>query len=99
MARALLRLTAAAGTPPLVENGRLAPFGAWVRERVASLVLDWPAVGFHRIDVTARGLELLLVAGQHAEPRAQFLAVLRAVERATERSAGRRIWCDLEMIV
>lgn len=98
MARALLRLTAAAGTPPLLENGRLAPFGAWVRERVASLVLDWPAVGFHRIEITTMGLEVILVAGHHADARAQFLAVLRAVERATERGAGRRIWCDLEMI-
>lgn len=80
-------------------NGRLAPFGAWLRERVASLVLDWPAVGFHRIDITPSGLELLVVAGNHADPRAQFLAVLRAVERATERGAGTRLWCDLQMIV
>lgn len=104
MARALLRLTAAAGHPPLRHEGRLAPFGCWLREQVASLVLEWPAVGFHRVEITSHGLELLLVSGSHAEPRAQFLAVLRAVERQTERGAIRsgwsrsRLWCDIEMI-
>jgi hypothetical protein len=104
MARALLRLTVAAGTPPLRLDGRLAPFGCWLREQVASLVPDWPAVGFHRIEITQAGVELLLVAGSHADPRAQFLAVLRAVERRTERGAIRsgwsrsRLWCDVEII-
>ena len=75
----------------------LAPFGRWLRERVASHIPDWPAVGFHRIEITGDGLELLLVAGGHARAEAQFAAVMRAVWRDTTRGAVRCGWTSCEM--
>ena len=108
MRRALLRFTVAADLPPLVrrlpEGAVLAPFGRWLRERVASSIPDWPAVGFHRIEITDAGLELLLVAGGHARAEAQFAAVMRAVWRDTTRAEVRcgwtsaEVWCAAEVV-
>ena len=108
MPRALARFTIAPARPPLVyhlpDGVVLAPFGRWLRERVASAVPDWPAVGFHRIDLTAAGLDLLLVAGRHARAEAQFAAVMRAVWRDTSRGAVRcgwsrgEIWATAEIV-
>lgn len=103
MRRALVRFDIAASLPPLVrrlpEGVVLAPFGRWLRERVASSVPDWPAVGFHRIEITAAGLELLLVAGGHVRSEAQFAAVMRAVWRDTTRGAVRCGWTREEIWV
>lgn len=103
MRRALVRFTIAASSPPLVrrlpEGTVPASFGRWLRERVASSVPDWPAVGFHRIEITAAGLELMLVAGGHARAEAQFAAVMRAVWRDTTRGAVRCGWTRRELWV
>jgi hypothetical protein len=108
MRRALVRLTIAPLMPPLVrrlpQGTVLTPFGRWMRERIASMVPDWPAVGFHRIEMTAAGLELLLVAGGHARAEAQFAAVMHALWRETTRGARRcgwtkdEIWVSAEII-
>jgi hypothetical protein len=101
MPRALVRFTLASASPPLIrrlpEGVVLAPFGRWLRERVASAVPDWPAVGFHRIECTTAGLELLLVAGGHARAEAQCAAVMRAVWRDTTRGAVRCGWSKGEI--
>ena len=103
MRRALVRFTIAPDLPPLIqrlpEATILAPFGRWLRERVASHIPDWPAVGFHRIEITADGLEVLLVAGGHARAEAQFVAVMRAVWRDTTRGAVRCGWTSCELWV
>lgn len=101
MHRGLLRLVIAPGLPPLVEHlpggTVLTPFGCWMRERVASLIPDWPAVGFHRLEITALGLDLHLRAGDHSRATAQFAAVLAAVRRETARAAVRSGWATGEI--
>jgi hypothetical protein len=103
MRRALVRLAIAPHLPPLVrhlpEGEVLAPFGRWLRERVASSIPDWPGVGFHRIEITTAGLELVLVAGGHARAEMQFAAVMRAVWRDTTRGARRCGWTRAEIWV
>ena len=103
MRRVLVRFTLAPTMPPLVEHRAagvvLTPFGRWLRERVASCIPEWPSVGFHRIDLTDDGLELLLLARDHARTGSAFEAVRRKVWRDTSRGAVRCGWTRSEMWV
>ncbi len=81
------------------------PFGRWILERVASATLDWPAVAFHRVELTPTALELVLIAGRHAPARVQFEAVARAMARELEVAARRRwplqeaLWVTVEVVL
>ncbi len=107
MQRGLLRLSIAPDLPALVHRQPggvvLAPLGRWLMERVASQVPDWPQVGFHRLEVTAYGIELLLVAGDRLVAEPVFAAVLEAIRSDTDRAARRagwgtdRLWLDATM--
>lgn len=94
--RALLRLTLAPGSPrAVVRRGDalvVTSFGRWLLERVASVILDWPAVAFHRVELTTAGLELVLIPGCHAPARAQSEAVATALARELDLAARRRRW-------
>jgi hypothetical protein len=87
MSRIVVQLALAAGMPrPL--NGRCPSlFGGWLRERVASMAIDWPAVGFHRIELVADGVRLALQARDATPPEAVGLAVARAVREEVESAA------------
>ena len=94
--RGLLRFTLATGSPPLVVRRRdtltATPFGRWMLERVASAMLDWPALAFHRVELTVAGLEVVLIAGDQAPARAQFEAMATALARELDVAARRRRW-------
>jgi hypothetical protein len=94
--RGLIRLTLMAGSPPLlVRSGDeciATPFGRWMLERVASAMLDWPAVAFHRVEVTEAGLEVLLVTGKHAPAQVACEAVSQALSRELDVAARRGRW-------
>jgi len=87
MSRIVVQLALAAGMPrPL--NGRCPSlFGVWLRERIASIAIDWPAVGFHRIELMADGVRLALQAPAATPPEAVGLAVARAVRVEVESAA------------
>lgn len=94
--RGLVRFTLSTASPPLLVRGGASwlatPFGRWMLERVASAMLDWPAVAFHRVELTASGLELVLIAGEHAPARAQFEAVATAFSRELDLASRRGRW-------
>jgi hypothetical protein len=94
--RGLLRFEVAPGAGALVVWRQAArvptPFGRWLLERVASTMLDWPRIAFHRVEVTTDGLEVALMVDGHAPAKAQFTAVADALARELELSARRRGW-------
>ena len=48
--------------PPLCgEGGRPTDFGILIRERIASLAIGWPEVGFHRIELEPREVRVALI--------------------------------------
>lgn len=92
----MLRFTLVPESPGAVvrrgETCVATPFGRWLLERIASAMLDWPAVAFHRVELTSAGLELVLIAGDHAPAAAQFEAVATALARELDIAAQRRRW-------
>ena len=101
MPRALVRLTTAPDAPPLLtelpEGTVLAPFGRWLRERIASMVPDWPAIAFHRIECIDDGVEVLLIAGPRLRSAHSFAAVVEAIRLDTARGARRCGWTRGEL--
>ncbi len=107
--RGLVRFTLTDGAPTLTcrrgETTVAEPFGRWMLERVASATLDWPAVAFHRVEVTPRTLEVLLIAGDHAPAGIQFEAVAHALARELDVATRRRwplsgaLWAAIEVVV
>jgi hypothetical protein len=109
MRRGLLRFTVSAGLPPLVHRHpggvTLAPLGRWLSERIASQVPDFPATGFHRLEITPEGIELLLVASDRIDAPVAFAQVMEVIRRDTDGAARRsgwgtdRIWQDAQLIM
>jgi hypothetical protein len=109
MSRVLVRLAFAPGAPrcalstPLGE--RRAPFGTWLRERVASLALDWPAIAIHQQHHSPVGVELVLLPGRGLPPLVSGRALARAAERELSVAARRGGWvkgelfCGVEVVV
>ena len=88
MVRVLVQLELAAGMPrPLNGRGRASLFGIWLRERVVSIALDWPAIGFHHIDLLPDGVRLVLVPPAAMLSEAVGLAIARAVRTEVESAA------------
>lgn len=109
MQRGLLRFTVSPGLPPLIHRHPggvlLAPLGRWLSERIASQVPDFPAIGFHRLEVTPEGVELLLVASDRIDAPVAFAHVMAVIRRDTDGAARRsgwgtdRIWQDAELVM
>ena len=95
MVRVMVRLALAPGVPrPALADGSNSLFGAWLVERIASIALDWPAVGFCRIDVQPTGVDLVLTARAGAPPVAVGAAIAHAIR--TEVQAAALACCGLE---
>ncbi len=96
MARVLVRLTLVPWAPPpvvrRVEGEQVAPFGRWLRERIASTALDWPKMAFHRVHLTPRSLELVVITPAAAPALPGALLVARAVARELDLAARRTGW-------
>ena len=94
--RGLIRFTLQPGAPTvLVGTGTATaatPFGRWMLERVASAMLDWPEVAFHRVEISRAGLEVVLILGGHAPPPVQCNAIAAALGRELEVAARRGSW-------
>ena len=106
MSRVVVQLALAAGMPrPL--NGRCPSlFGVWLRERIASIAIDWPAVAFHRIELLADGVRLLLLARAATPPDVVGLAIARAVRLEVQSAAlaccglqRGTIWDDATVVI
>src|SRR5690606_32805691 len=91
----------ASDAPPflreLPEGRVLTPFGRWLRERISSMVPDWPAIAFHRIECIEDGVEVLLIAGPRLPAVPQFAAVVEAIRLDTARGARRCGWTRGEL--
>ena len=87
MSRVVVQLALASGIPrPLI--GRCPSlFGVWLRERIASIAIDWPAVGFHRIELLTDGVRLVLLPRATMPSEAVGLAIARAVREEVQAAA------------
>ena len=94
MSRIVVQLGLAGGMPrPLI--GRCPSlFGVWLRERIASIAIDWPAVGFHGIELLPDGVRLVLLARGATPSEVVGLAIARAVRVEVESAA--LAWCGLQ---
>jgi hypothetical protein len=96
MARILIRLTLMSSAPaplmPRPTSDTLAPFGRWLRERVGSAALDWPAVALHRLHFTPCTMELVLLADPATPPLSSGLGLARALARELDLAARRSGW-------
>lgn len=96
MIRTLVRLSLTpAGPTPLVRGFAgevLTPFGRWLAERVASVAVDWPDVAFHRVQVTATALEVVVLLAPGVPPHRGALALARALARELDVAARRSGW-------
>lgn len=109
MPRVLVRLAFTPEAPRCalrtLAGERRAPFGTWLRERVASLALDWPAVAIHQQHHSAAGVELVLLPRRGLPPLVCGRALARAAERELSVAARRGGWvkgelfCGVEVVV
>jgi len=101
MPRMLIRFHVCDGSPVLIEerHGVIRPtaFGRWLLERAASILLDWPAVAFHQVEVTRAALELVIITGGSPEQRNAGRVAARAVARELSLAATRRGWVGGEL--
>lgn len=88
MERVLVQLELAAGMPRPLHGRCPSLFGVWLRERIVSISLDWPAVGFHRIELLPDGVRLLLFTPRiGVPPDVTGLAVARAIRGEVQSAA------------
>lgn len=88
MVRMMVRLALAPAMPrAALADGRNSLFGGWLVERITSIALDWPAVGFCRIDVQPDSVALILTARAGAPPVAVGAAVARAIRTEVQTAA------------
>lgn len=108
MPRVVVQLDLASSVAQLrLGTGSVSLFGAWIAERIASLAIDWPGVAFHRIDLTARGVQLTLIPRVGMSPVAVGLAIARAIRTETQAAAlsccglkaGRNLWDSQTVVI
>jgi hypothetical protein len=87
MSRVVVQLALAGGMPRPLNGHCPSLFGVWLRERIASIAIDWPAVGFHRIELLADGVRLVLLPRAATPSEAVGLAIARAVRLEVEAAA------------
>jgi hypothetical protein len=87
MPRIVVQLALAAGMPRPLNSRCPSLFGGWLRERIASIAIDWPAVGFHRIELLPDGVRLVLLPQAGTPLEAVGLAIARAVRVEVESAA------------
>ena len=94
MSRVVIQLGLASGMPGPLNGGCASLFGVWLRERIASIVIDWPAVGFQRIEVLPDGVRLTLIPRADMPPEAVGVAIARTIR--TEVHAAALACCGLK---
>src|SRR5690242_20061595 len=90
----LVELRLASGMPRPLFGETASLFGIWLLERIASLAIDWPAVGFHRIVLLPDGVRLTLVPRFPVPAAVVGFAIGRAVRAEVEAAALK--CCGLE---
>jgi hypothetical protein len=78
-----VRVIAAPGAPSMGCQDRLSDLGCLLRERVASMALDWPALGFLRIEPERHTLRIVLAVPRCVPAMVAAAAVARAIRRET----------------
>lgn len=97
MPRALLCFTLSIDAPGLTHPGRpahLSRFGRWLRDRIAMMPPQWPAVAFHRLGFVGSAVRLVLCLRHPAPPLVVGLAVARVLQRETAEAARAAGWLE-----